>query len=36
MVEPRGQLGLTHEALEDDVVVAQPLVEHLDHRLPAA
>jgi hypothetical protein len=35
VVEPRCELSLTHEALEDDVVVAQAVVEHLDDRLPA-
>jgi hypothetical protein len=35
MIEPRGELGLAHEALEDHVVAAQPLVEDLDHGLAA-
>src|SRR5689334_2775626 len=35
MIEPGGELGLAQEALEDDVVVAQALVEDLDDGLPA-
>ena len=33
MIEPRRQLRLAHEALEHDLVVAQPLVQDLDDRL---
>jgi hypothetical protein len=32
MVEPRGELGLAQEPPHDGLVVAQPLVQHLDHR----
>ena len=35
VVEPRRELGLTHEPLQHDVVAAQPLVQHLDDRLAA-
>jgi len=35
MVEPRRELRLAHEALQDHIVTAQALVQHLDDRLPA-
>jgi len=35
MIEPRRQLGLAHETLQQDVVAAQSLVEHLHHGLAA-
>jgi hypothetical protein len=33
VVQPRRELGLAHEALQHDVVPAQPLVQHLDDGL---
>ena len=33
--KPRRQLRLAHEALQYDIIAAQPLVQHLDHRLAA-
>jgi hypothetical protein len=33
MIEARGELGLAHEALKDDVVATESLVEHLDDGL---